>query len=76
MQSASTSRAATAGSYLNIPSLREYVVISHRERRITVHQRTDTVWATRVAIAGGKIVLPSLGIELVVDAMYRNSSVQ
>ena len=63
-------------SYESIPSLREYVVVSHRERRITVHSRgADDVWASRVAIRGGRIAVPSLGAELVVDEIYRNSAV-
>lgn len=63
-------------AYRTIPSLREYVVVSHRERRITVHRRSDvTGWEMRVAIAGGKVTIDALGAELVVDEIYRNSSV-
>jgi Uma2 family endonuclease len=41
--------------YRTIPTLREYVVVSHRERRITVHNRgADDAWTTRVAIRGGR----------------------
>ncbi|MCZ7686795.1 MAG: protein kinase [Sandaracinaceae bacterium] len=40
--------------YATIPSLRDYVVVSHRERRITVHSRgEDGQWSTRAAITGG-----------------------
>jgi Uma2 family endonuclease len=63
-------------AYKTIPSLREYIVVSHRERRITVHRRTDDRWAMRVAIASGSIAVETLGAELVVDAIYRNSSVR
>jgi Uma2 family endonuclease len=63
-------------SYLTIPSLLDYLIVSHRERRITVHSRTsDGTWQTRVAIAGGKVTLPSLGADLVVDEIYRASSI-
>jgi Uma2 family endonuclease len=42
-------------AYRTIPSLREYIIVSHRERRITVHGRPEHgEWATRVAIAGGE----------------------
>jgi len=62
--------------YATIPSLREYVVVSHRERRITVHQRGDDgAWTTRVAIAGGAVRLQSLDAELAVDAIYRASAI-
>lgn len=62
-------------SYLTIPSLRDYLIVSHRERRITLHSRTSHGWETRVAIAGGKLTLSGLGAELLVDEIYRASSV-
>jgi Uma2 family endonuclease len=62
-------------AYRTIPSLREYVVVSHRERRITVHRRDGERWITRVAITGGKVAVETLGTELVVDAVYRQTSI-
>lgn len=63
-------------AYKTIPTLREYIVVSHRERRITVHRRGAAGdFTMRVAIAGGKVAVEALGAELVVDAIYRNSSV-
>lgn len=62
--------------YRTIPTLREYVIVSHRERRVTLHRRAeDGPWITRVAIAGGRVVVESLGCELVVDEIYRASSI-
>lgn len=64
-------------AYRTIPSLREVILVSHRERRITVHRRDAAgSWTARVAIAGGRIAIESLGAELVVDSVYRNSSIQ
>jgi Uma2 family endonuclease len=64
-------------AYRTIPTLREYVVLSHRERRVTVHTRpADGEWSTRVAISGGRVEVPSLDAELVVDEIYRNSSLR
>jgi Uma2 family endonuclease len=65
-------------AYCTIPTLREYIVVSHRERRITVHRREPDghKWMKRVAITGGKIGVETLGAELVVDSIYRNSSVE
>lgn len=61
--------------YRTIPSLREYVIVSHRERRITVDARgSDEQWTTRDATAGGSIAIPSLESELFVDEIYRNSA--
>jgi Uma2 family endonuclease len=62
--------------YRTIPSLRDYIIVSHRERRITVHHRCeDGSWVTRVAIAGGRVGVESLGADLAVDEIYRASAV-
>lgn len=62
--------------YRTIGTLREYVIVSHRERRITVHQRqANGDWFARVAIAGGQVVVPSLDGVLAVDQIYRASSI-
>lgn len=63
-------------AYRTIPSLREYIVVSHRERRITVHGRCDDgPWTTRVAISGGSVAVESLALTLRVDDVYRASSI-
>ena len=62
--------------YRTIPSLRDYIIVSHRERRIIVYSRTpEAGWATRVAIAGGRVAVESLRVDLIVDEIYRGSSV-
>jgi Uma2 family endonuclease len=62
--------------YKTIPSLREYLIVSHHERRITVHLReSGGAWTTRVATPGERVVVPSLNAELSVDEIYRNSTV-
>lgn len=62
--------------YRTIPSLREYIIVAHRERRIVVHYRVDDgPWATRVAIAGGRVQVDSLDCVLVVDEVYRGSAI-
>jgi Uma2 family endonuclease len=63
--------------YQTIPGLRDYIIVSHRERRITVHGRgPEGTWTTRVAIAGGRVSVESLQAELIVDDVYRGSSVR
>lgn len=64
--------------YQTIPSLRDYVVVSHRERRIVVYSRADAdaPWTMSVAVTGGRVVVPSLGADLVVDAIYRASAIR
>ena len=62
--------------YRTIPSLREYIVVSHRERRITVHRRAEHGdWTSYVAITAGRVMVESVGLELRVDEIYRNSSI-
>jgi Uma2 family endonuclease len=63
--------------YRMIPTLGDYVIVSHRERRITVHTRTSAEeWTTRTAIGGGRVRVDSLGVELPVDQIYRGSSIR
>jgi Uma2 family endonuclease len=62
--------------YQSIPTLRDYIIVSHRERRITVYRRTDTGdWTSGVAISGGRVAVGALGADLVVDEIYRGSSI-
>jgi Uma2 family endonuclease len=63
--------------YQTIPTLRDYVIVSHRERRITVYSRSDSgQWFTRVAIPGGRVSITSLRVDLSVDEIYRKSAVR
>jgi Uma2 family endonuclease len=62
--------------YLTIPTLREYIIVSHRERRITVHARgADARWTVRDAAGAGEVAIPSLDAALSVDEVYRNSTI-
>ncbi len=70
-------RGEKAECYRTIASLREYIIVSHRERRITVHSRLEEgSWTTRVAIAGGSVAVSSLALDLAVDEVYRQSSIR
>lgn len=63
--------------YRMIPSLNEYIIVSHRERRIVVHGRaTDGTWSSRVATAGARVRVGSSNCELSVDEVYRASAVR
>jgi Uma2 family endonuclease len=62
-------------AYKTIATLSECIIVSHRERRITVHRRDGERWTIRSAIAGGTVRVESLGADLVVDVIYRNSSI-
>jgi Uma2 family endonuclease len=61
--------------YRTIPALRDYVIVSHREHRITVHSRDREGWTLTVAIASGRVLVHSIGAELVVDEIYRRSTI-
>jgi Uma2 family endonuclease len=63
--------------YKTISTLRDYVIASHRERRLTVHMReADGGWTARVATVGGSVHISSLGVDLIVDEVYRNSTMR
>lgn len=69
-----------ADAYRTIPTLVDYVVVSHRERRITVFHRANlgdgtTQWVRRVAAAGESIAVASVGAALDVDEIYRRSAI-
>lgn len=68
---------AKLAHYRTIPTLRECIIVSHRERRITVHSRgEDGTWQTRAAVAGDRVQVPIVRAELVVDQVYRNSEIR
>jgi Uma2 family endonuclease len=63
-------------AYRRIPSLRDYIVVSHRERRVTVHHHEASgEWTSTVAIAGGAVEVRSIGARLVIDEVYRASRI-
>lgn len=61
-------------AYQTIPSLREVILVSHRDRRIAIHARTASGWTVRQARSGETACVESLGAELVVDTIYRRTS--
>jgi Uma2 family endonuclease len=57
--------------YREIPSLREYVLVSHDEHAIEVRRRApDGRWTTHVAHAGESIALESVPCTLVTSEIY------
>lgn len=61
--------------YRTIPTLREYIIVSHRVRRITMDVREGESWKTHVANRGESLVLNSLQVEIAVDDIYRKSTI-
>lgn len=64
-------RGAKFVHYQAIESLREYLVVSHRTRRIEHHERLETgQWLLTVSTAGAMIGLAALGGALRLDELY------
>jgi len=58
--------------YKRIPSLREVVIVSHREHRIDVHRRGETgEWTVTQTREKGRAELASIGATLDVEDLYR-----
>jgi Uma2 family endonuclease len=59
--------------YKRIPSLREVVIVSHREKLVEVIRREeDGRWSRHEARAGGAATLVSIGCELAMEEVYRD----
>jgi Uma2 family endonuclease len=59
--------------YQSLPSLREALIVSHREPRVTVVRRTDGgEWIASEARAGESLVLTSTGGTIAVSDLYRD----
>jgi len=60
--------------YRRLPSLREYVLVSQRERSIEVYRRSGPRrWVLEELISGERLQLVSLEVELAVDEIYRDA---
>jgi Uma2 family endonuclease len=58
--------------YQQIPSLREVVLVSHREPVVEVWRRDAGAWRQHTTAAGGVVALDSVGCTLAVDELYRD----
>jgi Uma2 family endonuclease len=65
-------RNAKLAHYRFLPSLREVLIVSHREPRLTLHQRRDTGWDTSEFRGGQTVELASIAAHLPVDEVYRD----
>jgi Uma2 family endonuclease len=57
-------------AYRRLGSLREYVLVSQRERRIETYRRDGRRWVLDEYGAGERLQLESIGVELAVDDVY------
>src|SRR6478735_7870928 len=60
-------------AYRAIPSLRAYLIVDHRRRRVERHRRGDlaATWTHDEVAGDGSVVVPCLDAELTLDAIYR-----
>jgi Uma2 family endonuclease len=58
--------------YRQIPSLREVLIVSHREPLLTLHRREDTSWSVVEARKGETVALEAVAARLAVDEVYRD----
>jgi Uma2 family endonuclease len=58
--------------YKHLPSLRDVLIVSHREALLTVHQREDDVWLVIEARRGQIVTLAGVASQLSVDEVYRD----
>ena len=58
--------------YRHLPSLREVLIVSHREPHLTLHQREDATWLTIEARRHQAVGLAGVAAHLSVDDVYRD----
>ena len=58
--------------YTHLPSVREVLIVSHREPRLTLHRREGSGWIVLEAQQHDTIVLESVASRLLVDDVYRD----
>lgn len=69
--SANSDRGMKYEHYKHVPSLREYVVVSHEQRLVEVFRRTDDEWVLAAKASSGEIDMASLSGSINVDAIYQ-----
>lgn len=68
--------AGGSAAYQTIPSLADYIVVSHRERRVTVYSREPgRGWTATVGVSGGAVPVQSVATSLAIDEVYRASAI-
>ncbi len=58
--------------YMQLPGLREIVVVSHRAPALTLHRRDGHEWMTTPARSGETVPLAAVSGSLAVDEVYRD----
>ena len=67
---AESDRGDKFADYRRLRALREYVLVSQRERRVDVYRRDGRRWHLDEYGAGERVVFESIAVELAVDDVY------
>jgi Uma2 family endonuclease len=57
--------------YTGLPSVREVLIVSHRQPELTLHRRDDAGWTVTKAGPGGVLELASVPARIAVDDVYQ-----
>lgn len=69
--SARTDRTEKRDAYLTLPSLRAYLIVDHRTRRVDSHLRDESgAWRVEEVIGVGSVRVPCPDTELTLDDIY------
>lgn len=63
-------RGAKLEHYMKIQSLRAVVIISHREKRVDVYERSGNDWSHRSSEPGAQALARAIGVTLDLEALY------
>jgi Uma2 family endonuclease len=65
-------RGEKLAAYRGMRSLRAYVIVDHRRRRVERHARDAAgEWLREEAVGEGRVLVPCLDVELTLDEVYR-----
>ncbi len=71
---ADSDRSEKFADYRKLASLREYVLVSQRERRVEIYRREGRRWTLDEYAGGERFSIASLEVELAVDEVYAEVS--
>jgi len=68
-----TDRGEKLTAYKQLPTLRAYLIVDHRRRRVERHSRVgpDDVWQREEIVLEGSVPVPCVDTELTLDEIYR-----
>lgn len=63
-------RGEKLSQYKQLPSLKAVLIVSHQQRRVTLHAREASQWSTREFRSQEKFIVPGVDVQLDVDGLY------